>query len=192
MVATKSTFETTFRTVYWKEGKDKDPVPAGERITPLVAAFPKVLQDEVDATEDIPSGTGRTLPRSLNVAWGAVVSVNPDVMIVTIRKQAPRGAPVEAYPFEAWVSWPANDARGEELQRRMEDFAFIVQNSYVHISAGPLAPWSEEMWAVSTEPAFQSRRIAFENDHAIVTLPGETLVLTRRGDRDDRVDVVRK
>jgi hypothetical protein len=118
MVATKSTFETTFRTVYWKEGKDKDPVPAGERITPLVAAFPKVLQDEVDATEDIPSGTGRTLPRSLNVAWGAVVSVNPDVMIVTIRKQAPRGAPVEAYPFEAWVSWPANDARGEELQRR--------------------------------------------------------------------------
>jgi hypothetical protein len=186
MVATRSTVETTLRTVYWKEGKD--PVPVGERITPLIAAFPKELQDEVNASEMIPSPSGNALPRALNVAWGAVVSVNPDVMIVTIRKQAPRDAPVGAYPFEAWAS-PANDARGEELHRRMEDFNYIVPDCAVHISAGPVAPWSEEMWAVSTAPAFQSRLLSFQHDEATLILPAATLVLTHR---DDRVDVARQ
>lgn len=186
MVATKSTFETTFRTVYWKEGKD--PVPVGDRITPLIAAFPKELQDEVDASEDVRSSDGKVLPRSLNVAWGAVVSVHPDVMIVTIRKQAPRGAPVSAYPFEAWES-SANDASDKDIHPRVEDFNDIVPNCAVHISAGPLAPRSEDMWAVSTEPGFQARRLAFENDQTTVTLPAGTLALTRH---DDRVDVIRK
>jgi hypothetical protein len=70
----------------------------------------------------------------------------------------------------------------------VEDFNYIVPDCVVHISAGPVQPWSEEMWAVSTASAFQSRRLAFENDQATVTLPAATLVLTRH---DDRVDVVR-
>jgi hypothetical protein len=45
------------------------------------------------------------------------------------------------------------------------------------------------MWAVSTEPGFQSRRLAFDNDQTMLTLPAGTLVLTRR---DDRVDVIRQ
>ncbi len=183
-VKTDKTFEVTLQEVFWDDGNGL--VPVKQRVTPVVEAIPKVLMDRLDSTRNIPStnanGTG---DKTIYDAWGVVISVNPDVLIVSVRVR-PKGA--YAYAFEDWSINPTV-SRGDYIHQRLEYFNYIVPDRDIPISAGMLVPWSDEMYVVSTNPKVKFGRLKFENDHATVLLPDGKIVLRHH---DDDVDVTRE
>jgi hypothetical protein len=181
MVETRSTLESTWKEVFWDEGNG--PVAVAERAKLLVDAVPKEVLDQVNSTRNVPAADGKGILRlQIYATWGAVVSVRPDVMIVSIRKNQ-QGS--YAYSFEEW-STTLNVARRRYIDHRLEDFNYIVPNSVIHISAGTLVPWSEQMYVVSTDPKVPCGRLKFKNDRATVMLPDGILVFRRH---EDDVDV---
>jgi hypothetical protein len=170
--------------VFWDEGNG--PIPVAERVKQIVDAFPKELLDQVNSTRNVPSADGNgILPLQIYDIWGAVVSVRPDVMIVSIRKKSQGSI---AYVFEEWSN-PPNPARRDYVDHRLEDFNYIVPNCPIHISAGTLVPWSEQMYVVSTNPKVKGGRLELKNNQATVMLPDGTLVFKHH---EDDVDVSRE
>ena len=184
LVKTKSTIESTWRDVFWDEGNG--PVPVAERVKLIVDAVPKELLDQINSAREVPSANGNGILRlQIYVTWGAVVSVHPDVMIVTMRKSVRDSI---AYEFQEW-SDPPNPARRDYVDHRLDNFNFIVPDCLIHISAGTLVPWSEQMYVVSTNPKVKGGRLEFKNNQATVLLPDGTLVLKHH---EDDVEVSRE
>ena len=188
MVKTRATFEVTLKNIYWDEGKG--PVAVKERVKPVVNAMPKELLDRLGSTRNVPSpnGSGRKFDQPIYDAWGAMVSVNPDVLIVTVRQRA-QGS--YDYLFEDWsTAYSSRDAaRHRYIRQRLECFNYIVPDCRIPISAGTLVPWSDEMYVASTDPKVQYRRLEFKNNQATVILPDGILVLQHH---EDDVDVTRE
>ena len=184
MVKTKATFEVTLKQVFWDEGNG--PVPVEQRVKPVVDAIPKELLDQLDSTRNVPrkNGNGR-FDQQIYDAWGVVVSVHPEVMIVTVRKR-PQGS--YDYLFEDWSIAP-NAARGDHIHQRLEFFNYIVPDLRMPINAGTLVPWSDEMHVVSTDPKVKYGRLEFHNNQATVMLSEGKLNLQRH---EDDVDVSRE
>jgi hypothetical protein len=188
MVKTRETFEVTLHEMYWDEGKG--PVEVRERVKPVVDAIPKELLDRLASTRNVlsPNGSGTRFDQPIYAAWGAMVSVNPDVLIVTVRERA-QGS--YDYPFRDWSTpYSSSDSpRGEYMRQRVECFNYIVQGCGIPISAGTLVPWSDEMYVVSTDPQVKYKRLEFKNNQAKVILPDGILVLQHH---EDDVDVTRE
>jgi hypothetical protein len=180
LIKTRETFEVTLREVLWDEGNG--PVPMEERVKPVVNAVPKELLDRLRLTRNVPrpNGKGR-FDQPIYDAWGTVVSVNPDVLIVTVRER-PQGS--YEHLFQEWFE---TAPRGHFIRERLEWLGWCDCEMPFH--AGPLVPWSDEMYIVSTDPKVRYARLKFENDQATVLLPDGKLVLHHH---DDDVDVTRR
>jgi len=114
-----------------------------------------------------------------------VVSVNPDVLIVTVRELR-----------QGFRDWSEIGARGHYIRQRLEWIGWrgpgdpAGRTGYeLAMHAGSLVPWSDEMYVVSTDPKVEYRRLKFENNQATVLLPAGKLVLRHH---DDDVDVSRE
>ena len=180
LIKTRETFEHTYKKVLWDEGNG--PVPMEERVEPVVNAVPKELLDRLRLTRNVPrpNGNGRYDER-LYDAHGVVVSVNPDVLIVTVR-DVPQGKGGNQF-----AHWFRGEARWQYIYQRLE----LVRgwDSEIPTHAGSLIPWSDEMYVISTDPKVHYRRLKFENNQATVLLPAGKLVLCHH---DDDVDVSRE
>lgn len=184
LVKTRATFEVTLKQVLWDEGNG--PVPIGERVKPLVNAVPKELTDQLHLTRNVPrqNGNGR-FDQAIYDVWGVVVSVNPDVLIVTVRER-----PLGSYEwlFQDWDRIYITSARADYIDQHSEAFNYLC-GSEIPINAGTLVPWSTNMYVVSTDPKVEYGRLKFENDQATVLLPTGKLVFRHH---DDDVDVSRE
>jgi len=172
LVNTKTTIEVTLKEVLWDEGNG--PIPPKERVKRVVNAVPRDLTDRLRSTRDYQ-------------ARATLVSVKPDVLIVTVREWAKAS---KDHPFENWYE---TGKRGHYLRQRIEYIGPAIPDSELSyvltIYAGSLVPWSNEMYVVSTDRKIQFGRLKFENDQATVLLPVGKLVLHHH---DDEVDVSRE
>ena len=90
VVDKRTTFEQgEMKRLFWDEGTSL--ILAADRIKPLLDSNPKELSDRHHATRDVPANlypplrnsTGTTF-EYLYDTWGIVVSLNPDVLIVSV------------------------------------------------------------------------------------------------------------
>jgi hypothetical protein len=183
-IKTDETFEVTLRQVLWDEGSG--PVPIEQRLNPLVNAVPQELMDQLHSTRKVPRQNGNgTYDQYIYNSWGTVVSVNPDVLIVTVREE-----PVGSYEwqFQDWFISDVTSIRGQYINQRSEHFNYIC-HSEIPISAGTLVPWSTNMYVVSTDSKIEYGRLKFENNQATIVLSDGKLVFRHH---DDDVDVTRE
>jgi hypothetical protein len=191
LVDKRRTFEQgEIKRLLWDEGKG--PILAADRVKPLLDSTPKELNDRLHATRNVPAklypplrdtgDTGTTF-EYLYDTWAIVVSLNPDVLIVSLH-ETPVG-PHSKLP-RSWDALSIAPARREYLEGRIE---FITGGVELGIYAGTLVPWSKEMYVFSTDPKVESGRLQFENNQATIKLPTGKLVLLQH---DDDVDVKRE
>jgi hypothetical protein len=170
LVKTKTTIEVTLKEVLWDEGNG--PITPKERVKAVVDAVPRKLTDQLRSTRDYQ-------------ARATLVSVNPDVLIVTVREWAKAS---KDHPFQDSYA-----PRAHYIKQRVESIGFggpDSEHGYVlTIFAGSLVPWSNEMYVVSTDPKVEYRHLKFENNQATVLLPAGKLILRHH---DDDVDVSRE
>jgi hypothetical protein len=186
LVKTKTTFEVTLKEVLWDEGNG--PVPMDERVQPLIDAVPQELLDRLHSTRELPSPDGKARFAPLFRAWGIVVSLNPDVLIITVCEHA-KGS-------KDWVDLISRRERAHYIHERLEWMGWrgpgdpAGRTGYeLALHAGSLVPWSDEMYVVSTDPKVEYRRLKFENNQTTILLPVGKLILSHH---DDDVDVSRE
>ncbi|MFZ0826004.1 MAG: hypothetical protein WAO02_01145 [Verrucomicrobiia bacterium] len=191
LVDKRRTFEQgEIKRLLWDEGKG--PILAEDRVKPLLDSIPKELNDRLHSTRNVPAklyqplrdtGDTGTTYEYIYDTWGIVVSLNPDVLIVSVH-ETPVG-PHSRLP-RSWDELSIDQARRENLNGRIE---FITGGVELVIYAGTLVPWSKEMYIFSTDPKVESGRMKFENNQATILLPTGKLVLVHH---DDDVDVRRE
>jgi hypothetical protein len=189
VVDKRSNFEQgEIKSLFWDEGSG--PTLAADRVKLLVDSIPKELGDRLHSTRDVPANLYPPLRNStgstyeyLYDTWGIVVSLNPDVVIVSVYER-PVGPHNRLPP--AWDSMSVARERYEYLDKQVE---FVTGTSELRIYAGALVPWSKEMYVFSTDPKVKNGPLTFENDHAEILLPAGKLILVRH---DDDIAVTRE
>lgn len=174
----------------WDDGKGL--ILPENRIKPLLASIPKELNDQLHSTRDVPAslypvlrdtGVTGTTYESIYDTWGIVVSLNPDVLILSVHER-PVG-PHSRLPSN-WDLSSDDRARREYLNGRIE---FITGGIAFRIYAGTLVPWSKEMYVFSPDPKIESGRLKVETNQTTIVLPAGKLVLRNH---DNDVDVKRE
>lgn len=174
----------------WDDGKGL--ILPKDRIKPLLASIPKELNDRLLSTRDVPtslypplrdSGAKGTTYESIYDTWGMVVSLNSDVLILSVHER-PVG-PHPRLPLK-WDLSSEDRTRREYLNRRIE---FITGGIEFRIYAGTLIPWSKEMYVFSPDPKIESGRLKVDSDQATILLPTGRLALHKH---DNDVEVKRE
>ena len=178
------TFATTVIEILWNDGRG--PVKAADRVKTIMDAAPTQLLDRLNLTRKAPNLQGEPYDEHVYDARAVVVSLNPDVVIVSLgeRKLSLKPGDLNNKVFSDW------DQKGERWQivrTALDWFGYWLGDFGLY--AGPLVPWADEMYAFSADPVVGFRRVNFENGQAIVPLPKGKLVLRRR---DINVDVSRQ
>ena len=172
----KPTFEVTYTEILWDDGRGA--VKAKDRIDSLTNAAPKELLDRLTQTRTALDVNGRPYGQRICDARAVVVSLDPDVLIVTVGERKPPKQKGEL--DEVFEDWDRKDGRWQIVEKALDrSFGYWLGDYWIY--AGALVPWSGEMYAFSTDPAVQYQRLKFENDQATVQLPAGRLVLRRRG-----------
>jgi hypothetical protein len=178
------TFEVTYTQTLWDDGGGA--VKAEDRVKAITDAIPKPLLDRLNLTRKALNVRGEPYDRRICDARAVVVSLNPDVLIVSVAESKPRQQKWEL--TDAFSDWDQKDGRWQIVQKALDrGFGYLLGDYGLY--AGPLVPWADEMYAYSTDPAVPFQRLKFENGQAIVPLPNGKLVLSRR---DIDVDVTRE
>lgn len=191
LVDKRRTFEQgEIKRLFWDEGKG--PILAGDRVKPLLDSIPMEMNDRLHSKRDVPAklyqplrdaGDTGTTYEYIYDTWGIVVSLNPDVLIVSVH-ETPVG-PHSKLP-RSWDGLSIDQVRREYLNGHNECITGSVE---LNIYAGTLVPWSKELYVFSTDPKVESGRLRFENDQATILLPTGKLVLLHH---DDDVEVRRE
>jgi hypothetical protein len=170
----KSTFETTLTEVLWNDGGG--PVKAADRVKTIMDAAPKQLVDRLSMTRKGRNVAGEPFDQPLNDGKAVVVSLNPDVVIVSVGEWIP--SPLKpGDPRPVFSHW---GGRWQIVQKKdLDTFGYYFGTFWTY--AGTLVPWAHEMYAFSPDPGVEFRRLKFENSQATVPLPKGELVLRRRG-----------
>jgi hypothetical protein len=188
LVDKRRTFEQgEIKRLLWDEGNG--PILAEDRVKSLLESIPKELNDRLHSTRKVPAklyapfrDTGNT-DEYIFDTWGIVVSLNPDVLIVSVHER-PVG-PHGKLPRD-WDQFSIDQARRAYLDGRIE---CIIGGVELGIYAGTLVPWSKEMHVFSTDPKVKNGRLKLDNNRAEVPLPVGKLVLVHH---DDDIDVTRE
>ena len=181
--AERGPWAARYMVTFWDEGDG--PVEAGERIDGLRQAIPDELMDRLRQTRRVPAAHDENvmIDQPVYEALATVVSLSPDVMIVTVRENP------ETFedPFEPWFVSP----QGSQLAEQTDLIAADV--TWLSFHASTRLPFSDEMYVVSTDPDIEGGRLEFDGDRSVIPLPEGRLELTRDLLLDDEiVDVVRQ
>lgn len=182
--------KTTFpvgeqRILRWDDGKG--PVEARERIKPLLDSVPKELSSRLTKTIKIPSklpGRKELEDYPTYETWGIIVSLNPDVMILSAH-ELPGGN--DNNPLLDWDTVNITQARSKYIYERIDPITNFLSIS--RVCAGTLVPWNTEIYVISTEPTVTNGRLQFNNNRAEILLPKGKLILTHH---NEDVDVIRE
>jgi hypothetical protein len=179
-----ATYGRTYVEILWDDGRG--PVKAADRVKTILDAAPKQLLDRLKMTRKGLNLQGKPIDDLVYDARAVVVSLNPDVVIVSLGKRYLPGHP-DDINNKLFTDWDQRGERWGFTKTVLDYFGFWLGD--FNLYAGPLAPWADEMYAFSTDPAVGFRRVNFENGQATVPLPKGKLVLRRR---DINVDVSRE
>jgi hypothetical protein len=192
-----ATYGRTYVEILWDDGRG--PVNATDRVHTIMDAAPKQLLDRLKMTRKALNRQGEPFDDLIYDARAVVVSLNPDVVIVSLgERYLPRHPDDGIRPGRRangkidinntlFSPWDQQGERWGFMKTVSDYFGFWLGN--FNVWAGPLVPWADEMYAFSTDPAVGFRRVNFENGQATVPLPKGKLVLRRR---DINVDVSRE
>jgi hypothetical protein len=118
----------------------------------------------------------RPFERPSHSAQATVISLDPDVMIVTIREVSPDA---RESAFEQWHPvYRQARSRGDYIERNRELIG--ARDVTLIYFAGTLLPWSSEMYVVSCDPKVATKELTFVNDRTEIRFPGGMLILTHK------------
>ncbi len=172
----KPTFEVTYTEILWDDGHGL--VRAQDRLKTLTDAVPKQLLDRLNMTRRAFNVRGEQYDQLVCDARAVVVSLNPDVLIVSVGERKP---PQQKGKLnDVFSDWDRKEERWQVVQNALEGgFGYWLGDFGLY--AGPLVPWADDMYAFSNDPGVRFQRLKFENGQAIIPLPRGKLILRRRG-----------
>jgi hypothetical protein len=170
------TLNITYTEILWDDGRG--PVKAEDRIKTITDAVPPKLLDRLNMTRKALNVRGEPYDQRVCDARAVVVSLNPDVLIVSVADTKPGRTNGELN--EVFSDWDQNNGRWQNVKQALDREPGYWLGDFA-LYAGQLLPWADEMYAFSTDPGVQYQRLKFENGQAIVPLPNGKLVLHRRG-----------
>jgi len=186
----------TFREHHTLWDFGEGPVEPMERIGDLRNAVPDQLIQQLELTKiGRREAGGRPFERIAYDGHATVVSLDPDIMIVTIREIPDIGTE------DLFAGWHGDFRHPSE--RKYLHNPPRTRHEYIHnhremigtlgttlsYYAGPLVPWSSEMYAVSSDPAVVAERLTFVDDRMEIPFAGGRLVGVHK---DDSVMVERR
>jgi hypothetical protein len=172
----KPTFEVTYTEILWEDGHG--PVRAQDRVKILTDAVPKELLNRLNMTRKAFNVRGEQYDQLVCDARAVVVSLNPDVLIVSVEERKPPQQNGELN--EVFSDWDWKEGRWQVVQNALERvFGYWLGNFGLY--AGPLVPKADEMYAFSTDSGVEFQRLKFENGQAIILLPRGKLILRSHG-----------
>lgn len=167
----------------WDEGDG--PLSAYERIKDLQSAIPDNVIELLSSTREVPlhnSIDGKLIkePPDEVLMWNqpiyayiaTVVSLKPDVMIITMRKRSEEV--FSEYPFEDW-----RKKHGDGFSEGVA--TFLGEDRLLRVNAGTRLPASDEMYVISTDANIESDLLNFEGDRAVIEFPSGRLIVNRDG-----------
>jgi hypothetical protein len=172
----KPTFAVTYTETLWDDGRG--PAKALDRVKAVRDAAPQELVDRLTRTREALDASGKPYGQLVCDGRAVVVSLNPDVLIVSVGERKPSEQKGELNGV--FDEWDRKEGRWQIVDKTLDrEFGYWLEGIWTY--AGPLVPWADEMYAVSRDPGVPYQRVKFENDQAIVPLPTGKLVLRRRG-----------
>jgi hypothetical protein len=178
----RGSIKTRHEVTFWDEGQG--PVEATQRIADLRAAVPEVVRQRLAETRPaVPLKGGTLFDQPICQAQATVVSLSPDVMIVTVRERPPGSCD------DLFVEWLFITGIPNIPSDGTEKTDLIAADLGLGFCAGPLLPWSAEMYVVSTDAGVDNGPLKFDGNRAVTALPAGRLVLTRD---EDFVSVTRE
>lgn len=180
----KQTFETTLTEILWDDGGG--PVKAHDRVKKITDAAPKELLDRLKMTRKALNVHGAEYDQLVYDATAVVVTLNPDVMVVSVGERKPPQQKGDLH--HVFSDWDRGEIRWQIVAKALErGFGYWLGDFGLY--AGPLVPWADEMHVFSTAPGIPFQRLVFQNGQAIIALPKGKLIFHRR---DIDVDVTRE
>jgi hypothetical protein len=145
-----------------------------DRVNAAVLEIPSHLKDRLHQkvmmryTSESPE-----IERDLNFAHATLISLDPDILIVTLRQQ---GKP-DSHPFED--TWITKCSR-ERWRYLSQNYEIMGSDGITLIYfAGTVCPWPDEMYAVSSQESIGCVKIDFESEKATIELPKGQILLKR-------------
>ena len=164
---------------YWEEGRRL--VTPHDRVTDIRNAIEAGLREHLLRKQVAELNDGRRFERPSTYVHATVISLRPDIAIASVAE-----IPVDSLkgPFDDFIlrsvllpggSLP-NDAK-----RAFGNEYINCYNGNLTVSAGPIAPFNEEMYAISGEKNMGPQRIQFVENQATVKLHNAVITMTHDG-----------
>lgn len=173
----RPTFETTYTETLWDDGSGS--IKVGDGVRRVLSAAPEDLLQRLTRTREALNVSGKPYGQPVYDGRAVVVSLNPDVVIVSVAERKPPQDKGEM--DQVFDDWDHKEGRWQIVDKALDRGVFGYWLGDFWVYAGPLVPWADEMYAFSTDPRVPYQRVKFENDQATVPLPIGKLILRRRG-----------
>ena len=145
------------------------------RLRPLKALIPESLHERLDETfKDRVSPESDEFERDKNFARACFVSLDPDVLIITVRSHMPPDT-LTMHLFEETLTGAPN---WRSIQQKFE--LIDVDSITLVYHAGEICTWSNEMYVLSTDKSIPFQRLAFGGEQCEIAFDGGKLVLTKQ------------
>ena len=163
------------RTLWSDGGAPTDPL---DFINPLRAAIPEDIHEKLRRTTPVRYADGRAFDQPDYSAHGNLVCLNPDVLVLTLRRSI--ADEKFQHPFGDFTPWShAAPARSKMLEETIE--LIHCDGPQLCFFAGRLLPYSDEMYLVSTDPEIASRKLVFDNNECVIETQAYSFRLLKSG-----------
>jgi hypothetical protein len=151
-------------------------------VTDIRNAIEAGLREHLSRKQVAELNDGRSFERPSTYVHATVISLRPDIAIASVAE-----IPVDSLkgPFDDFifrsVLWPGASSRPNDPKRAFGNEYINCYNGNLTVSAGPIAPFNEEMYAISGEKDMGPQRIQFVGNQATVKLHNAVITMTHDG-----------
>lgn len=140
----KQTLSHTITDILWNDGHGA--VSADDRVKTIMDAAPQQLLDLLNIKRVALNVLGAQYEQPVYDARAVVVSLNPDIVIVSLGERKPPQRPGDLSKlFEDW-----DGTRYQIVRKTLDWYGYWLGTFGLY--AGSMAPWADEMYAFSPDP----------------------------------------
>jgi hypothetical protein len=161
---------------YWEEGGKL--VTPHDRVADIRNAIEAGLREQLARKQVAKLNGVPPFERPSTWVHATVISLTPDIAIASV---AETSVDSTKSPFEDYISrsvlWPGAASRPNDPKREFGSEYVNCYNGNLTVSAGPIAPFSEEMYAISGDKDVPIQRIQFAGKEATIVVQNAVITM---------------
>lgn len=165
---------------YWEEGGKL--VTPHDRVAGIRNAIEAGLGEHLARKQVAKLNGGRRFERPSTYVHATVISLTPDIAIASVAETLVDST---EGPFDNFISqsvlWPGATSRPNDPKREFGNEYINCYNGNLTVSAGPLVPFNEEMYAISGDKDVPIQKIQFAGRDATIVVQNAAITMKREG-----------